>query len=402
MKRNDGMKTGDLSADPIVGLSRNSYMSPAQFQHELLAIHHVSWLYGCHASEVGLPGEFVTRQVGRDDSIIIVRGEDGQVRAFANLCRHRGSRLCHEDHGHVRRLVCPYHQWRYATDGNLLSANRMRDGIDLNFADHGLVAIAAETWGGHVFICLSDPQAPLAPLLSAAAVGLSDYSPEATKVAARRCYPIAANWKLVMENFWECYHCAARHPEFSAIADVGGLEDTDFGTVTEPGAALSPVIGGALPLKPGFTSLTLDGRPACRRRFGRFQSEIAVSDPVQTTGFILRHSTAVTYFPDHGIVLDFQPRGVDQTLLVARWLVPADAVEGQDYVTENLVALWDITNIQDGVLAEGNAAGVRSSFYKPGPISRAHEPGIHEFHRFCAAALARTPALAISGSALSS
>jgi glycine betaine catabolism A len=255
--------------------------------------------------------------------------------------------------------------------------------------DYGLDRAHVEVWNGHVFINL-DPgcPSPLGPQLQAAAPDLVDFEPLRMKVAARRIYPIEANWKLVMENFWECYHCPTGHPEFCFAADVAQLNESDFGDLAPPGQEIPLVIEGPLPLKPMMRTLSVDGSPVCSHPLGQFPVLSPSHSRAATTGFLIRHCTAATYFEDHAILLDFQPVEVSRTDLVMRWLVRDDAVEGRDYEVERLIALWDVTNRQDRDLSERNQAGVRSSRYRPGPNSIDHEPGVYEFHRFCEERLA--------------
>ena len=370
-------------------LERERYVSPAWFEREMSAIHGRCWLYGCHLSEIPGPGSFVLRAVPPNESIIIVHGSDGKVRALFNVCRHRGSRICDDVAGTVGRLRCPYHNWTYGLDGTLLVAPQARDGDNFSYFDYGLDQAHVEVWKGHVFINLGPgtPEA-LAPRLGAAAPDLEAFQPTRHKVAARRTYSIAANWKLVMENFWECYHCPTGHREFCFAADVAGLNESDFGDLAGPGEEVPLVIEGPLPLKPGMRTLSVDGAPVCNRALGDFHRDPDANSRAATTGFLLRHCTAATYFEDHAFILDFQPIDVARTDLVTRWLVHEDAIEGRDYEVERLIEVFDITNRQDVALSERNQAGVRSSHYRPGPNSMANEAGVHEFLRFCEQRLA--------------
>jgi Rieske 2Fe-2S family protein len=130
-------------------------------------------------------------------------------------------------------------------------------------------------------------------------------------------------------------------------------------------------------------TLSMDGAAVCDRALGDFSSDPGISGKGATAGFLLRHCTAVTYFEDHAIILDFQPVNVRRTDLVMRWLVHHDALEGHDYRVDRLIEVFDITNGQDRELSERNQAGVQSFRYRPGPNSFATESGVHEFHRFC-------------------
>ena len=380
------------AAGSFAGLPRERYITQAWFDREMGAIHHRNWLYGCHLSELAAPGDFVIRRVAPYDELILVHAANGAINAFFNVCRHRGSKICIQPSGHVTRFRCPYHSWTYDLDGRLLGSQGKafpepppREGVSL-------IPAVTEVWRGHIFFALG-PDRPLAisPQLDASAPDIGLFTPERTKVAAKKHYQIHANWKLVMQNFWECYHCPSGHPEFCFAADVDALYNSDFGEVSAANAAVPPVVEGPLPLKAGMDSLTMDGRPVCRRPLGSFglPDVSAVTSP-RTAGIILRYSTALTYFADYGICLDFQPISIDQTRLVTRWFVDEDAQEGLDYRVPELMQLWDITNEQDGVFAELNHAGVMSTRYVPGPHSLRLEPGILGFLQFCEQEIGRS------------
>jgi Rieske 2Fe-2S family protein len=376
--------TTDTSAEYFFGLPGDRYTSIERYNLEVNAIHYRHWLYGCHASELPNPGDYVIREVGSRDSVILIRDEGGNIHAFFNVCRHRGARLCMEYSGHVDRLRCPYHFWTYGLDGRLKGTHKQTLGDAVSKLNLSLVPAHVEVWRGHVFLCASpDRPAVLTPELDSAAPDVALFAPEHTKVAAWRNYSIHANWKLVMQNFWECYHCRPRHPEFSVAADIEALNGSNFGDVSADDVRVSRVVNGPLPLKTGMASLTMNGERESRKPLGSFATVPDFSKPTPTTGVILRYSTAITYFPDYGICLDFQPISPTETRLVSRWFVHQDAHEGSDYDVNSLVKLWHITNEQDGVLAELNQLGVQSTQYIPGPHSFALEAGIYEFNKFC-------------------
>jgi Rieske 2Fe-2S family protein len=193
------------------------------------------------------------------------------------------------------------------------------------------------------------------------------YRLEEAKVVHSEVYDIAANWKAIRENFLECYHCSANHPEFLAAFDLRGQYDDD-GRQND-----------GFPLKNGMCSLSLDGLPVCKRPFGDF-ADVPVNEWAYT------FATAAPDFivianPDHVVVFSYLAVSVDRTVLKCDWLVHRNAVEGVDYETKDVVVVWHQTNLQDIALCESAQRGMRSSSFEPGPLSADREPDIFDFHR---------------------
>ena len=372
----------------FAGLPADRYLSAAWFTTEMAKVFGRIWLYACHSSELAAPGAFVTRAIGPDERVVLLRTPGGPVRAFHNVCRHRGSPLCNAPYGQVERLICPYHQWTYGLDGRLLGAPRLRDGAGLHYAELGLHPVVVAEWRGHVFLHLQDGDpGELIQELEARCGGLSAFSPEETRVAHAVTYRVRANWKVLLENFWECYHCAPVHRALSRTLDVAALDGAEFGAHFE---GVPPQVEAAgLPLKAGARTASLDGRLTSRALLGRFATE-PVPDPGPSTGFILRATTAASYFVDYGILHDFRPVEVNLTEVLCQWLVRRDAVEGRDYDRAALVDLWERTNEEDWGLCEAVQTGMRSSRYTPGPLGVATEPGIRSFHQYYSHLMAAT------------
>ena len=228
-----------------------------------------------------------------------------------------------------------------------------------------------------LFRSLSGTQAePLAGFLDATRSSFALYDTSSAKVTCRRVYQVRANWKLVMENFVECYHCGGSHPEFCSVFDLKRHFDFNRERMNGESMALASL------LKPGARSLTMNGDYVVSRLFPeRDMSGSAEADLGRASDYYGGHVSlsAMTAFPDYAITFVFLPLDVAHTEIRCDWLVAGDAQEGADYHPDEVAALWDVTNQQDWHLCETNQLGVQSLSYEPGPHSTVGEPYIAEF-----------------------
>ena len=212
----DTRTVDELIADYRAGysLEQRFYTDPDVYELELERVIYPNWILAGHVSEFSNSGDFKVLAVGRE-SALVVRGEDGGLRAFANVCRHRGSLVCLESEGNARRFACPYHGWTYDTEGALVAARDLPETIDKS--EFGLRTVSCELVHGLVLIAFCDDPPSLERCRAELAAPMAMFDFENLKVAAVRDYPIAANWKLAIENYQECYHCATAHPEYAAM-----------------------------------------------------------------------------------------------------------------------------------------------------------------------------------------
>jgi len=195
---------------PGMTLPRDLYVGEEAFRFDTEVMLKSVWLYAGTVAHAKKPGDWFIFELG-NNQVIIVRGRDGEIRAFYNSCRHRGSRICETESGSAARLQCPYHFWSYGLDGKLLAARNMPEGFSK--AEHGLVPVAIENAGGLLFVCLSDNPPPFGQAKADMAEQIGLYDMSKLKVAVQDSLIEPANWKLVMENNRECYHCDQNHPE---------------------------------------------------------------------------------------------------------------------------------------------------------------------------------------------
>ncbi len=343
------------------------------------------WTLLGHASEIPEAGDWITGGFGRE-SAIVVRGEDGRVRALANVCRHRGSRICVEASGHGVALTCPYHAWSYRLDGSLRAAREMP--ADFVPATHGLKTLPVEVIGGLVFVAFGEAPPALAEAAPALAAMTRAYGWERARIAARHSYAVAANWKLALENYHECYHCGPAHPEFSVLhqlarpqarrvrsadesrADLGG------GVAVADFEAWGPESNGREVVRVMRSELAVGVRTGSRD--GALVAPLMGPDDGACVFAELGYLSAFLAYADHGVIYRFIPRGVLGTEMEVIWLVDREAREGADYDAEALTWLWDVTSLADKRIIERNQAGVLSRFYVPGPFSLM-EPGARQY-----------------------
>lgn len=361
-------------------LPQEFYIDDNIFQADMQGVFATDWLFACNVAEIKRPGDYLKVDIG-DDSVIILRDREGEIKAFHNSCRHRGSRICLSEKGKANRLVCPYHQWVYELDGRLINARQMSS--DFDKSSHGLAPVKVEVICGMVYISLAENPPSLDGYRAAVTPYIAPHQPDRTKVAHVSTIVEEANWKLVIENNRECYHCAGNHPELLATLVEFALPDDDLvnqqfqglmSRATNRWDALGlphiPADGDTefrcirLPFNEGAVSFTMDGKPACNRLLGD------LTDPDLGSVRMFRVPNNWNHFlSDHIIHFRVIPLGPDKTEVRTTWLVHEDAVEGVDYHVERLTEVWIATNDQDRVLAENNHRGIRSSAYKPGPYA---------------------------------
>ena len=351
----------------FTSLPREYFLSEEIFEQELERIWRRQWLYAAHTSQLPEAGDFVVREIV-GESVVIVRDDGGEVRAFLNLCRHRGARICDAAEGSVKRFTCPYHQWSYELDGRLRSAPSIADGDGIDYADWGLHTVHVDVWHGLIFVSLADERPdPISDVLSAIPTRLERVEPERLKLAHTITYDMHVNWKVLLENYQECYHCLVAHPELSRIIDVHGQ--------FEPRKPYTPkeVMAGAMDQRAGMQSLSLDGRRVCKKLLGEFGRGVEPPESFAAGFGVWPAFSAAGFVADYGVVQEMRPVAIDRVDFVTHWFVHEDAVEGRDYDVEQLIALWDVTNRQDWELCDRVQAGIQSRRFVPGPSSPTRE-----------------------------
>ena len=363
-------------------LDQRFYVDPEIYALEVDKIVMRDWILAGHVAELAEPGDFKVFRVA-GESAIIVRGSDGELQAFANVCRHRGSLVCLENSGSVRKFTCPYHGWTYDIDGNLVAARSMPS--DFDKSAHGLQRVSLDTIHGLIMVSFNSTPPALDRARADLAEPMAMFGFEDLKVAAYKEYLIPANWKLSVENYQECYHCATAHPEYArmhtltieerkrgrpqgrmlARLEACGLKDVTVDHWVD-GAAPGDTVYGywRAALFEGYKTGSRDGKPVAPLLGELTDYDGGASDMViGPLSFFLCYS-------DHVVCYVFTPVDLENSRCDIYWLVRGDAREGKDYDVDKLTWLWDITTESDKRIIVNNWKGVKSRFYTPGPLSR--------------------------------
>ncbi|NHB78550.1 aromatic ring-hydroxylating oxygenase subunit alpha [Rhodobacter calidifons] len=376
---------------PNHSLSHDLYCDAGVYRADLEQIWYKEWLFAVPSAQLAKAGSYATMQVGTYP-VVVVRGADGLIRAFHNVCRHRGQKLCAKAEGAAPRIVCPYHQWTFDLDGKLLYARDMQEAFDP--AAHGLKKVHCADLGGVVYICLAQVPPPIADLARTAMAYLAPSRLKDAKVAFSSTIVEKGNWKLVMENNRECYHCAGSHPSlcrtFSDNPKIGAMdgphsaspEILDHWQRCETAGLPSRFVHAPdfqwrlarVPLLNNAESYTMTTKAAVARRMGEM--------PFNDAGSLLMYHYPNTwnhFLADHAITFRVLPISPTETEVTTTWLVHKDAVEGVDYDLKTLTEVWLATNDEDRRVVEQNQLGILSPAYEPGPYSTIHEEGVIQF-----------------------
>ncbi len=351
------LRTVDTFQPEAKSLPGAYYFDETIFALEREKVFAADWI--CVGREEGIPepGSFVLVEVA-GESILVVRSEENRISAFYNLCRHRGSRLCRDGQGRLGdRIRCPYHAWTYDLEGALVLAPRMDEVAGFDPAAHGLHRVHAAAAGGLLFVSLAQDPKPFAQEVEPHFARFRPWGLADLKVRRRIDYEVAANWKVVCENYSECYHCASVHPAFSRRVHArSGRNDAYAGTL----------LGGHMELAAGTSSLTATG-DLC----GPVLGTIGGDDLARVYFYSLFPNLMVSLHPDYVMTHIIEPLSATRTRVRCEWLFAEGAADGEDCDPDAAVALWDPVNREDWEVCAGVQLGVGSRAYRPSPFSRA-------------------------------
>ncbi|MFG2093399.1 aromatic ring-hydroxylating dioxygenase subunit alpha [Streptomyces sp. NPDC048612] len=356
----------------IATLAGHHYTDPGIFHQEQEKIFERLWFCAVRAADLAKPGAFRTVRVGRE-SVLITRNRAGALRAFLNVCRHRGAQLCTEESGEVRRnLQCPYHAWTYDLDGRLVAAPNLQRMPDVDRTERGLVTVPLREWLGYAWVCLADEPPSFEDTVIGTAVerlgdtaSLDRYRTEGLALGRRLTYDVRANWKLIIENFMECYHCATIHPEL-----------TDVLPEFADGFAAQYYVGHGAAFADEATGFTVDGTEG----FGRLPG-IEDTQDRRYYAITVRPQVFVNLVPDHVIVHRMFPMAADRTVVECDWLYLPEVVGSGADVSKS-VELFHRVNAQDFDACERTQPAMSSRAYREGGVLVPSEHHIGAFHRW--------------------
>ncbi|MEU9227600.1 aromatic ring-hydroxylating dioxygenase subunit alpha [Streptomyces massasporeus] len=364
------MTVTGLPESLIATLPGDHYTDPEIFRLEQEHIFESMWFCAARSSELAKPGAFRTVDVGRE-SVLLTRSRDGSVKAFFNVCRHRGAKLCTQESGEVKRAFqCPYHAWTYDLNGKLVAAPNLTKMPDVGRTEYGLASVAVREWLGYVWVCLAEnPPSFEQSVMADVVARLGDvesverYDVESLEVGRRIVYDVKANWKLIIENFMECYHCATIHPELTEVLP----EFAD-------GYAAQFYVGHGAEFGSDVQGFTVDGSQGLDRIPG-----VTEEQDRRYYAVTVRPQVFINLVPDHVIFHRMFPVAVDRTIVECDWLYLKGVVDSGRDVSKS-VELFDRVNRQDFDACERCQPAMSSRLYAKGGVLVPSEHHIGEFH----------------------
>jgi phenylpropionate dioxygenase-like ring-hydroxylating dioxygenase large terminal subunit len=407
-------KTSETFRAGAKSLPQRYFISREVFAEEQAEIFSKEWLLVGHQSQLKKSGDFFLATIA-GESLIVVRDQKSEVRGFYNVCRHRGTRLKEDACGHSSTIQCPYHAWTYALDGRLIGAPHMDDVPGFDKSDYPLHRVNLAVWEGFIFVNLAEAGALTSSCISAtsrsarplprggtghvavpdssilshshssALTGASRPSLPAGEKRERRkqdgCvlledwfaplkgkfshwnmsilqpakridYDVRANWKLMFENYSECYHCPGVHPQLQKVSPYDSAEND---------LREGPFLGGFMKINPG-KSLTMSGN-ACAAFVGK------IENLQQVFYYSIFPNMLLSLHPEYVMVHQLWPQSPERTLIVCDWLFHPDAFGRKDFRPDDAIEFWDMTNKQDWHVCELSQQGISSRAYEPGPYS---------------------------------
>ncbi|HEV3361829.1 MAG TPA: aromatic ring-hydroxylating dioxygenase subunit alpha [Pseudonocardiaceae bacterium] len=364
------MTATDLPASLINTLPGAYYTDPEIFAAEQDAIFESMWFCAIRSGDLDKPGDFRTVPLGRE-SVLVARGRDGALRAFLNVCRHRGARICTDESGNVKRAFqCGYHAWTYGLDGKLIAAPNLTAMPDIDRTEYGLRPVHLREWLGYAWLCLADEPPSFEETVIAAATerlgsptAIDNYQIDQLAVGRRIRYEVRANWKLIIENFMECYHCATIHPELTEVLP-------EFAN----GYAAQYFVGHGAEFGSEIQGFTVDGSTG----FDRLDTVEAEQDR-RYYAITVKPQVFINLVPDHVILHRMFPMSADLTIVECDWLYSPSVVDSGRDVSRS-VELFHRVNQQDFDACERCQPNMSSRLYRDGGVLVPSEHHIGAFH----------------------
>ena len=331
------------------------YTSAGLLEQEVETIFRREWLCVGREERLREPGAYLVHE-RLGESVIVVRGRDGVIRAFHNICRHRGTKLCEAMSGHFAATIqCPYHAWTWSIDGRLVGAPHMQEVEGFDKGDYPLLSLPVERWEGFVFVSYSDRPLPFAEAFRPVLVRFERCNLSSLVRVDRKDYEVKANWKLIMQNYNECLHCPTIHPELNQLLPyTSGANDLHDG----------PFLGGYMEITPPNDSVTMTGR-SC----GLFLGPMSPAERRRAYYYTFWPNMMLSLHPDYANWYSVWPIAPDRSIVTCEWMMHPDSLQAPGFDPAGPVELWHTVNSQDWHICERSQAGVSSRRYQPGPYS---------------------------------
>lgn len=348
-------KTAETLRQGAHTLSREYYTDPKILELEYEKIFYKNWLCVGRSAQISEKGRYIILNIGRE-SVIILRDSEGELKGFYNVCRHRGTRICEKMEGKFSKSIqCGYHGWTYDLKGNLIGVPNMDAVTGFKKDDYPLHPVALKEWEGFIFINLEDKPINFDSTFEPLTERLKPWGISELLVAEKKEYMVNGNWKLVIQNYCECYHCPILHPELAKIHHyLGGRNDFYEG----------PILGGYMDFNEDKGSITTSGELCCLPLDG-----VKDGDLNRVYYYSIFPNMLLSLHPEYIMYHTVVPIGLDKCKVTCSWLFAKDVVESGKFNTKDAVDFWDMTNNQDWKISELSQLGIQSSKYSPAPYS---------------------------------
>ena len=332
------------------------YTSPdilAEEQERIFARH---WQCVGRSERLARPGDFLVREIA-GESLIVLRDRAGGVRAFFNVCRHRGTRICMTHEGHFSETIqCPYHAWTWTTDGRLIGAPHMQEVAGFDKQDYPLHTAAAAEWEGFLFVNIAAEPEPFEAAYAPVLERFRRFNLPGLRAGHGAHYEVRANWKLVFQNYSECLHCPIIHPQLNTVLPYqSGANDLVEG----------PFLGGYMELTPPNRSATMSGK-VCGKLVN---PELAEADRGRAFYYSLMPNFLLSIQPDYVNYYIVQAVTPELTIVDSEWLFHPDNEGDPDFNPADAIEFWDTTNRQDWDIVQRSQLEIASHQYTPKPYS---------------------------------
>ena len=348
-------KTAATYKQGAMTLARDYYVSPDIFRDEQERLFREKWVCVGRSEQIARKGEYFLADVA-GESLIILRDQEGRLRGFYNICRHRGTRLCEEHTGRFSGSIqCPYHAWTYSIDGQLIGAPHMNEVAGFDKRAFPLHDVAVHEWEGFVFVNLARDPEPFEVSFAPVLERFTRFNIASLRSARRIEYDVKANWKLLFQNYSECLHCPMIHPGLTKVTPyLSGENDLTEGSY----------LGGFMVISQQGGSMTESGNPC-----GVTVGTLAGDDLQRAYYYSLMPNLLLSMHPDYVMAHTLWPVAPDRTRIVCDWLFHPESLDNPACNPEDGVRFWDTVNQQDWHICEQSQLGVSSRAYVPGPYS---------------------------------